>query len=241
MQLPILYQDDDLVIVNKPSGLLVHRTLIDRHETRFAMQMVRDRIGQSVYTVHRLDKPTSGALVFALSAGVASQLSAQFEAGVVSKVYMAIVRGTPPEYSPVDYALSEEVDMKIGLAGSDKPAQSAQTEVFCLASQELPFTVDRYPTARYSLVKAVPKTGRRHQIRRHLRHLGHPIIGDITYGVGKHNRFFETHFKTRRLFLAATEIAFSHPRTGQLLKVKAPLAENFLHVAGQLGWGSHLV
>ncbi len=109
----------------------------------------------------------------------------------------------------------------------DKPAQEAVTEVECLDQVELPFAVDRYPTSRYALVSAVPHTGRKHQIRRHLRHLGHPIVGDVTHGVGKHNRFFAEQFGVRRLLLACTELVFCHPASGSQTVVRAPLAQSF--------------
>jgi tRNA pseudouridine65 synthase len=242
MSISILYQDGDLVIVNKPSGLLVHRSAIDRYETQFAMQLVRDMIGQSVYTVHRLDKPTSGALVFALSPEIAKGMAEAFELGRVAKTYLAVVRGYAPGPVTVDHPLVEEPDAKMGEdIDRIKPAQSAVTEVECLAQGELPIAVDRYPTARYSLVKAQPRTGRRHQIRRHLRHLGNPIIGDITYGVGRHNRFFESHFGIRRLLLAATQIEFAHPRSGANICVDAPLAAEFSGLMEKFGWGEHIV
>lgn len=234
--LPILYQDRDVVIANKPSGLLVHRTAIDRHETRFALQMLRDQLGQSVYTVHRLDKPTSGALLVALSSETARALARSFENGEVKKRYLAIVRGIVPEQVLVDYPLLEEWDPKMGAEPPARAPQEAVTEFIRRGEVEIPEPVDRYPTSRYSLVEAAPRTGRRHQIRRHLRHLGHPIIGDVTYGVGKHNRFFETRFGFRRLFLAATRLEFPHPRTGLRTTVEVPLADDFRRVSESLGW-----
>jgi tRNA pseudouridine65 synthase len=242
MPLPILFQDRDMVIVNKRSGLLVHRSLIDRHETEFAMQTVRDQIGAHVYPVHRLDKPTSGALVFALSPEMATKLSEQFMAGLVKKYYMAVVRGIPKEKSQlVDYPLTEELDRKADArAAQNKPAQPAVTYVRTIAGCEIDVAVDRYPTSRYSLVEAQPRTGRKHQIRRHLRHLGHPVIGDVNHGVGKHNRFFAERFKVRRLLLACHALTLNHPRTGEPVQIKAPLAEDFAQVLRALGWGEHL-
>lgn len=241
MSLPVLYQDDDIVVVNKSSGLLVHRSDIDRHATEFAMQMVRDQIGQLVYPVHRLDRATSGALVFALSPEAARELSLEFASGTVSKKYVAIVRGILKEEITLDYPLKEELDRKSDtMARKDKPAQAAVTKFSTLASYEFPVKVDKYPTSRYSLVEARPKTGRKHQIRRHLHHLGHPIIGDVTYGSGKHNRFFRESFKVQRLFLACTEISFSHPKAKTSLTVQAPLAPEFGAVVEKLGWGGAL-
>lgn len=237
MELPILYQDKDLVVVHKHSGLLVHKSLIDRHATEFAMQIVRDQLGQHVYPVHRLDRPTSGALMFALSADNARFLSSEFSQGKIEKSYLAVVRGTAPAFKLIDYALKEELDAKSdSQANADKEAQSAVTEISTLATKELDFCVDKFPTTRYSLVKAFPKTGRKHQIRRHLRHLGHPIIGDVNHGSGKHNRFFKEHLNSHRLLLACTELTFTHPSTLKQQTVKAPLAHEFKVVLQKLGW-----
>ncbi|MFN9067320.1 MAG: pseudouridine synthase [Bdellovibrionales bacterium] len=239
--LPILYQDQDIVVVNKRSGLLVHRSAIDTKAEEFAMQILRDQLGQRVYPVHRLDRPTSGALLFALSSENARELSLVFSEGRVSKTYLAVVRGNPPSEVLVDHPLKEELDeIADKKARVDKPAQPAVTKVFTLASVELPMQVDKFPTARYSLVKAIPITGRKHQIRRHLRHLGHPIIGDVSHGSGKHNRFFRNQFQVNRLLLACTQISFLHPKENKMITVEAPLAEEFKQILHQLGW-THVV
>ncbi len=241
MLLPVLFQDRDLVVVSKPAGLLVHRTSLDKGETQFAMQLLRDQIGQSVYPVHRLDRPTSGALIFALNPVTARQLSEEFAARRVEKTYLTVVRGIPAAKTMrIDYPLREELDaISDRLAESSKPAQEAVTEAEVLATVDLPYRVDKFPTSRYALVRARPLTGRKHQIRRHLRHLGHPIIGDVNHGVGKHNRFFASQFQSKRLLLACTAIAFMHPASGQKLTVKAPLANDFADLLGRLEWGSH--
>jgi len=242
MHLPILYQDQDLVVVAKPPGLLVHRTWLDPHERQFALQLLRDQIGASVYPVHRLDRPTSGALVFALSKDMARAMTNEFTARRVKKSYLAVVRGIPSSAQiRIDYPLKEELDaISDKQAGRNKAPQEAVTEVELLDQIELAYAVDRYPTARYALLRAVPLTGRKHQIRRHLRHLGHPIIGDVTHGVGKHNRFFSGQLGVRRLLLACCEIAFTHPLSGQPLRIQAPLEGEFLSLLQQFGWGRHL-
>lgn len=242
MTLDILYCDEDLVAVHKTSGLLVHRTSIDRHADAFALQIVRDQVGAKIYPVHRLDRPTSGVLLFARSPEMASQLAADFQFGRVQKTYLAIVRGIPKESSClIDYPLKEEYDRKADpRTRKDKPAQSAQTKVRTLAQCQLPVQVDRYPTTRYSLVEAQPLTGRRHQIRRHLRHLGHPIIGDVTHGSGKHNRFFMDKFGFRRMYLACTALGFKHPQSQEPMVIKAPPEENFRQVVRELGWSDCL-
>jgi tRNA pseudouridine65 synthase len=220
---------------------MVHRSALDRHAQEFALQTVRDQLGQKVFPVHRLDRPTSGALVFALSSESARHLSFEFSEGRVEKTYIAVVRGTPPEDSIIDYPLKEELDAKAdSIARADKGPQRAVTQVSRLASIEFPMMVDKFPTARYSLVRAQPKTGRKHQIRRHLRHLGHPIIGDVVHGSGKHNRFFRETFQVNRLLLACTRISFQHPTQNKIISVKAPLADDFHGLLEKFAWQVHL-
>jgi tRNA pseudouridine65 synthase len=233
----LLYRDDDYVIVHKPAGLLVHRSPIDRRETRFALQLVRDLVGRHVYPVHRLDKPTSGLLAFGLSSPAARALAEAFAAGAVSKTYLAVVRGVVPDSGTIDHPLVEELD-RYGdpLAEPDKGPQAAVTSFRRLAEAELPFAVGRYPTSRYSLVAAAPQTGRRHQLRRHFKHLLHPIVGDTKYGEGRHNRFFRETFGCHRLLLAAVELAFTQPLSCQPLRIVAPPEGDYLRVLGELGW-----
>ncbi|MBB3048751.1 tRNA pseudouridine65 synthase [Litorivivens lipolytica] len=235
--LDILFRDDHLIAVNKPSGLLVHRSAIDRHETRFALQLVRDQIGQRVYPVHRLDKPTSGVLLFALNSEVARRLGEQFSAQQIHKRYLAIVRGYAPEQGLIDHALSEELDkMTDRRAQQNKPAQPAVTEYRRLAIVELPVCVERYPQTRYSLVDAFPKTGRKHQIRRHMKHIAHPIIGDAKHGKGVHNRFFKTEFDCHRLLLACVEMRFKHPVTQEDIRLQAHPGHDFVGICERFGW-----
>ena len=236
MSLNILFEDESLVVVNKDSGLLVHKTSIDARETKFALQILRDQIRQRVFLVHRLDKPTSGALIFAKSKEIAAKMSQEFVEQRVHKKYLAIVRGAVKGQILIDYPLKEVRDQKNDpRMQKTKDAQVAQTFIKCLSSIELPVRVGRYSSSRYSLIEANPLTGRQHQIRRHLKHISHPIIGDINYGSGEHNRFFENHLGVRRLFLACTQIAFTHPTTQKILSVDAPLAEDFQSTIEKLG------
>jgi len=235
--LEILYADEHLVAVHKPSGLLVHRSPIDRRETRFALQLLRDQLGQRVYPVHRLDKPTSGVLLFALSTDSARPLSLAFAEGRVEKTYLAVVRGVPAETGVIDHPLVEEPDSAAAAdAGPEKGARAAVTAFRRLAAAELPHAVGRYPSSRYALVEARPRTGRRHQLRRHFKHLFHPIIGDTKYGEGRHNRFFREAFACHRLLLAAVELTVPHPAGGPPLTVCAPPEPSFLAPMGDLGW-----
>ncbi len=236
-KLPVIYQDDYLIAISKPSGLLVHRSMIDRHETRFALQMVRNQIGQRVYPLHRLDKPTSGVLLFALSPEVASLVGEQFQIHKVSKTYMAVVRGVIPEEGVIDHPLKEQLDkMTDRKVKQDKPAQDAITRYKRLGYTELPVCVDRYPTSRYSLAQLMPLTGRKHQIRRHLKHIAHPIIGDAKHGKGKHNRYFAKHLDAPRLLLACTEMSIVHPVSGEPLNLVAPLDKVMTDLLTFLGW-----
>ncbi len=234
--LDIIYRDEHLIAINKPSGLLVHRSMIDRHETRFAMQMLRDQIGQHVFPVHRLDKPTSGVLVFALSADIASLMGDIFFRHELQKTYVAIVRGVAPEYLLLDYPLTEEQDKYTDQKARTAEAKPAVTEFFRLAQVALPYAIDKYPESRYSLVKCLPKTGRKHQIRRHLKHISHPIIGDAKHGKGNHNRFFQSTFNSNRLLLAATELQFHHPVLKTELKLTAPLDKCMTQLIHRFSW-----
>lgn len=235
--LDILYRDDYLIAVHKPAGLLVHRTDLDRHETRFAVQLLRDQIGRRVYPVHRLDKGTSGVLLFALDPDIGREVSAQFERQQVAKKYLAVVRGHPPEAGEIDHPLVRRPDdYEWTPEAENAPPQPAVTRFRRLAVCELPYAVDRYPTSRYALVELEPLTGRRHQLRRHLKHISHPIIGDSTYGKGRHNRLFQELFGSQRMLLANLELQLAHPVTGERLKLEAPLAEDFAAVITALGW-----
>ena len=236
--LDILYRDDFLVAINKPAGLLVHRSNIDRHETRFAVQLLRDQIGRRVHPLHRLDKGTSGVLLFAFDAASAREVGGQFQRDEVQKRYLAVVRGWPPEAGVIDHPLSRQFDdygRKLGAEGAAE-ALPAVTEYRRLASIELPEAVDRYPTSRYALLELAPRSGRQHQLRRHMKHIAHPIIGDATWGKGVHNRYFQQRFGCGRLLLACTRLELRHPQDGRALFIAAPLETGFASLMNALGW-----
>lgn len=233
----LIWQDPHYAAFYKPAGLLVHRSRIDRAAVAYAMQAARDALGRRVYPVHRLDKPTAGILVFALDPDAARRLTERFAAGAVRKTYLAVVRGHPAEQGVIDYPLTEEPDpMTDALADPGKPPQPAVTAYQRLATVELPFPVGRYATARYALLEVSPRTGRRHQIRRHLRHVFHPVVGDTTHGDGRHNAFFRAHFECRRLMLCATRLAFDHPLGGMRVVIATPPDEALCRVFARLGW-----
>lgn len=211
--------------------------MIDRHETAFAIQMLRDQIGRFVFPVHRLDKPTSGVLLFALNADVARVLSEQFSARETVKTYRAVVRGYSEENGVIDYPLKEQLDkMTDRRARQDKEAQPAVTEYKRLATIELPYPVGRYASARYSLVEMVPRTGRKHQLRRHMKHIFHPIVGDTSHGDGKHNELFRIRFDCHRLLLAATRLEFRHPLSAETIVIEAGVDEVFARVLALPDW-----
>ncbi|MCW8333380.1 tRNA pseudouridine(65) synthase TruC [Vibrio paucivorans] len=235
--LEIVFQDEYLVAVNKPAGMLVHRSWLDKHETQFVMQTLRDQIGQHVFPLHRLDRPTSGVLVFALSSEIASKVMPMFANHEMEKTYHAVVRGWIEQGDILDYPLKVELD-KIAdkFAKEDKEAQEAITEYQPLAKVEVPYSTGRFPTSRYSLIEMKPKTGRKHQLRRHMHHLSHPIIGDTTHGDGKHNRLFRECYDAHRLMLHASELRFAHPFTGEALVLTASMDEVWQNLFTQFGW-----
>ncbi|WP_157670008.1 pseudouridine synthase [Chitinibacter sp. GC72] len=229
--LPILYRDDELIAIHKPSHLLVHKTDLDFFETQFALQQLRNQIGQHVFPIHRLDKATSGALLFALNPEMAKLMGEAFADRRVDKQYLALVRGWPDNSGIIDYPLSiQQDDMDEHCTTVRKTPQDAQTQYHSLAQFTLDWKIDKYPTSRYALLALKPITGRRHQLRRHLKHLSHPIVGDSTYGKGRHNRAFAEAFEVDRLLLACTSLGFTHPRSGTRLTIQCPLAGDFAQV-----------
>jgi tRNA pseudouridine65 synthase len=211
----LLHVDEHVVIANKPSGLLVHRGWDDDDDV--AMFRVRDTLGQHVHPMHRLDRGTSGALVFARSREVASVLSQAFEHGGVDKRYLALVRGEPPSAVTVDHAIPRR---------EDGPRVPAVTRFRLLG---------RSAVDRCSLVLAIPETGRLHQVRRHLCHIHHPIVGDVNHGSGVINRHYRATYGLRRLALHAVSIAFDHPVTGHRVRVVAPVPDDLARPLAALG------
>ncbi|KHT64949.1 pseudouridine synthase [Photobacterium gaetbulicola] len=242
MELEILYRDEYLVAVNKPAGMLVHRSWLDRHETVFVMQTLRDQIGQHVFPLHRLDRPTSGVLLFALSSETAALMMPMFAGRDVNKTYHAVVRGWVKEAAVLDYPLKEELDKIADKdAAQDKEAQSAITAYAPLATVETDIPVGRYATSRYSLVEMKPETGRKHQLRRHMHHLSHHIIGDVNHGDGRHNRMFRDNYDCRRLMLHASRLQLLHPLTGEALDIRAGVDEPWMRVMDAFGWAAALM
>ena len=235
--LEILYQDDVLVAVNKPAGMLVHRSWLDRHETQFVMQTLRDQIGQLVYPIHRLDRPTSGVLLFALNSEIANLLCLQFEQKQIEKQYLAVVRGYVTGHGEIDYPLKVQLD-KIAdkFSQPDKAPQSAVTFYEGLQTVEMPYGVGRYATSRYSLVRLIPQTGRKHQLRRHMKHIFHPILGDTQYGDLHQNRALMEHTGCARLLLHAEKLTFVHPLTQRPMTIQAGLDAQWQNLVQTFQW-----
>ncbi|WP_258405666.1 tRNA pseudouridine(65) synthase TruC [Shewanella zhangzhouensis] len=233
----ILYEDEAMVAIHKPAGLLVHRTYLARKEHWFAMQLTRDLVGCHVFPVHRLDRPTSGVLLFAKSSEVANSLCGQFASHNIRKHYLALVRGNMFDAGVLDYALKEELDELADKdVDPDKPAQEAITAYRPLLNSEIPYSSGRYPSSRFALMHLQPQTGRKHQLRRHMAHLRHPIVGDTTHGDGKQNRFFREHFGVNRLWLIAKRLELTHPLTGGPIAIETELEPEWLNVFSGLGW-----
>lgn len=225
-----LYRDPWLLAVHKPAGLLVHRSPIDRHATEFALQYARELNGGAhVFPCHRLDRPTSGLLLFARDADSASAFGKQMMEGKVNKTYLALVRGWPAEQGEIDHALREHATDK-RLKDEELPVREARTSFRRLKTVEIPVQVEGYPHSRYSLLELHPLTGRKHQLRRHMQHIAHPIIGDTSYGRTRHNQYFAERFGFSRLMLAATALEFAHPVTGAAMRLECPVENNFAQV-----------
>lgn len=225
--LDILYNDSDIVAINKPSGLLVHRTSLATDRVT-CLQLLRAQLDSWVYPIHRLDRGTSGVLLFALSSERARELSELFRSHDVTKRYLVIVRGYAPEQGDIDHAFSDPDD--------DLATIEARTAFRRLATVELPYPVGNYDTARYSLVQAEPLTGRTHQIRRHMKHISHQVVGDTTYGDGRQNRLFRERFNIHRMLLHAHTLCLPHPDGTGTIRIEAPLPEDFQFLFREFGW-----
>ncbi len=229
MLLDILFEDEYLVIIDKPAGLLVHRTRLAYGENENALIQLRDQIGSWVAPVHRLDRATSGTLLFAKKEEILPLLKTQFMDRKVKKTYLSIVRGIPGEKEGlIDHPLTSERSGKL---------QEAQTRYKVLAETEIPHnSTGRYPTSRYSLLEVDLMTGRTHQIRRHLGHIRHYIIGDKKHGDNKQNIFFQKQYGLENLLLHAFELKFIHPVTLQEISLNAPIPMHFRTIMKELGW-----
>ena len=217
MELPILFKDDAIVAINKPHGLLVHRSPIAADAQEFALQILRDQLQKTVFPVHRLDRKTSGILLFTFSKETLVNISNQFMDGTVSKKYIAILRGHAPESGIIYYPLENE----------NGKMQDAITHYKTIGYSEVPYSLGKYSSLRFSLIEAEPETGRMHQLRRHFAHIMYPIIGDRPHGCNKQNKFFKETFQMDSMLLHASELSFKHPVTNEIVEIKAPISSEF--------------
>jgi len=224
--LEIIYQDDYLVAINKPHGLLVHQSPIARDASEFAIQLLRDQIGKKVYPVHRIDRKTSGILLFALDKEVNKCLTEQLTLKTVEKKYWAIVRGYTPDEQLIDYALYKD----------NGTLQEAQTMITTLAKVEIDIPSGKHSTSRYSFVEAFPLTGRMHQIRKHMAHILHPIIGDRPHGCNKQNKIWLEKFEMNTMLLHAQKLVFTHPVSNEKVVLTARPQKEFIRAAGIMGF-----
>ena len=218
--LEIIYEDENLIAINKPHGLLVHQSSIARDATEFALQILRDQVGKHVSPVHRLDRKTSGILLFALDKPSEIAMHQQFMNTETEKKYLAILRGFTADSMEIDYPLAKE----------NGTMQDAFTAFKTLNRAEVNVAFGKHSTSRYSLVEATPKTGRMHQLRRHFSHILHPIIGDRTHGCNKQNKFFLEQWNMSTMLLHASELSFTHPITSEKIHLKAGLHDEFKRV-----------
>ena len=224
--LEILYQDDYIVAINKPRDLLVHKSFIASDIQEYAIQILRDQIGQYVYPVHRLDRKTSGVLLFALNKEVLKQLNDCFATRKVEKKYIAIVRGYTADEETIDYALTNDSGQ----------LQEAKTYYQTLQRVEVDIAFGKHPTSRYSLVEAYPETGRQHQLRKHFKHIFHPILGSRPHGCNKQNKLWLDQFGLSAMLLHAVELTFEHPITQEVVHLTATIDEQYEKYNALLGF-----
>ena len=224
--LEIVYQDDHLIAINKPHGLLVHRSSIANDAKEFALQLLRDQVNRHVSPVHRLDRKTGGLLLFAFEKDVEIAMHQQFQNGEVQKKYLAVLRGYAPDNGEIDYPLAKE----------NGTMQEAFTAFVTLKRAELDVAFGKHPTSRYSLVEATPTTGRMHQLRRHFAHIFYPIIGDRKHGCNKQNKFFKEEWEMTTMLLHASELIFNHPVTKEKIHLKARVQDEFQRTMTLMGW-----
>lgn len=218
--LEILYQDEFIVAINKPHGLLVHQSPIARDAEEFALQLLRNQLQKTVYPSHRLDRKTSGVLVFALDKATDSIMQQKFQNREVEKKYLALLRGYAPKEMTIDYALKNDNEV----------LQDAVTYFKTLEYFDLDVPFGKHKTSRYTLVEATPETGRMHQLRKHFAHIFHPIIGDRPHGCNKQNKFWLEKFQMNTMLLHASELAFRHPYSQDEIAIKASISEEFERV-----------
>ncbi|HIY74662.1 MAG TPA: pseudouridylate synthase [Candidatus Sphingobacterium stercorigallinarum] len=215
--LQILYQDDDIIAVNKPHGMLVHRSPIAADVEVFALQTLKEQLGHMVYPAHRIDRKTGGVLLFARRKELDRDLQMLFAENKIEKQYWALVRGFTSDHGKIDYPLKKENGV----------LQEALTYYETIQRAEIDLPFGKHRTSRYSLVVAKPQTGRMHQLRRHFAHISHPIIGDRPHGCNKQNKLWKETFSHDTMLLHARSLSFMHPATQQRIYIEASVLPEF--------------
>ena len=224
IELEIILEDEHYIAINKPAGLLVHRTSLATESKEFALQILRNQINRHVYPCHRLDRKTSGALLFAKSTEANRKMQKCFAENEVAKTYLAIVRGFTEDTGIIDYPLKTD----------DGKFQEASTHYKTLVKTEVNLPYGKHSTSRYSLVEVKPQTGRMHQIRKHFAHILHPIIGDRPHGCNKQNKLFKERWNMSTMLLHASSLEFTHPFSGESINIQAPLSPEFTRMLKEL-------
>lgn len=214
----IVYEDEWIIVIDKPAKMLVYPSPMAKNCHWFATKELAKLGYTKLHTIHRLDRPTSGVLLFAKEKEMARALSELFKNGEVKKTYHALVRGHTPINGIIDKDLKKDGEGEL---------QLAQTKFESIQYFLLNEEISRYPQSRFTLVQVEPLTGRMHQIRRHFSHLRNPIIGDKRYGDRHYNKYIKEHFEIENLMLHASKLEFEHPATKEMLKIEAPLADSF--------------
>jgi tRNA pseudouridine65 synthase len=228
----VVYEDAELLAVNKPAGLLVHRSAIAADENDFLLERLRVQVGGTLFLAHRLDRATSGIVLLAKSRDTAGEVGRLFMARSVRKRYLAVVRGWPDAEGLIDYPLPD--------VREHSPRKAARTRWRTLATATVPIALGKYPEQRYALIEAQPESGRHRQIRKHFHHVSHHLIGDTSHGRGDHNRLWRMHFRMHRLLLHAWRLELPHPRSGAAVTVEAPLDETWRRVLAAMNWEAAL-
>jgi len=232
----VIYQDDDLFVMNKPCGIPVHGSRILAGQPQTLLQMTRQYLGKMAFVVHRLDRPVSGVIALTLNQKAQADLGRDFEHRQVQKCYLAVVRGWTENSGLISHPLQSPRDERT----SRSVAKAAVTRFQQISRVEIPLPVHPYPSSRYSLLALYPQTGRRHQLRRHMKHISHHIIGDTSYGRGEHNRFFQDNFNCSRLLLHAWTLDLKHPASGNKHRFHATLDPAFESLIRVFGWADAL-
>ncbi|WP_299104587.1 pseudouridine synthase [uncultured Tenacibaculum sp.] len=229
MNLEIIYEDDFIIGVSKPNNMLVHHSDYSKNVSEEAslIQLLYSQIGHKLYPLHRLDRKTSGIILLSKAPEFVAEFQQLFYNSKIEKIYYGLVRG----YSPQELLINTPVK------GRDSNVyKDAETHLETKESIEINIPVTPYNTARYSIVKLTPKTGRLHQLRIHMNKISFPLIGDPKYGDNNHNHMFKEKFDCNNLFLHAYSLEFTHPYTNKQVILKTPFPNHWIKIKEAFKW-----